>query len=72
MLETQALGGALTPGAAADWGHAADGLMQRMIGQERTSSRVDDSRQTGQVLRQAEKFLADIGAAAAGLSQRGA
>lgn len=62
MLETRALGQALPPSAAAEWGRAAEGLMQRLIGRERGQPPGEDGWHSGRVLRQAEKFLAGIGA----------
>jgi hypothetical protein len=62
MLETRALGAALPAGVAAEWGRAAEGLMQRLIGQERDQPQ-EPGRRSGAVLHRAEKFLADVGAA---------
>jgi hypothetical protein len=68
MLETRALGRALAEDVAAEWGRAAEGLMRRLLQREFTQGMgqpADRERGlTGRVLRQAEKFLSDIGAVA--------
>ena len=60
ILETRAVGGALRQDAAAEWGRAADGLMQRMLTQETPQEK--ERRLTGRVLRRAEDLLGGIDA----------
>lgn len=62
ILETRAVGGALRPDAGAEWGRAADGLMQRLLTQE--TPQEEDRRRTGRVLRRAEDLLGEIDAVA--------
>jgi hypothetical protein len=62
ILETRALGGALQPDAATEWGRAADGLMQRLLTQE--TSREEERRRSGKVLQRAEDLLGEIDAIA--------
>lgn len=62
ILETRAVGGALRPDAAAEWGRAADGLMQRLLTQG--TPQEDEQRRMGTVLRRAEDLLGEIDAVA--------
>ncbi|WP_322753662.1 BREX-2 system phosphatase PglZ [Frankia sp. Cas3] len=55
MLETRAAGGALDAATAADWGRAAEGLVQRLLAQEGRAV-------AGKVLRRAEELLIEQGA----------
>lgn len=56
MLETRVVDGALAPSVAAEWGRAAEGLVQRLLGQEGRAV-------AGGILRRAEEILAGQGAA---------
>ena len=63
ILETRALGGALPPDAAAEWGRAADGLVQRLLLQDKPQDEQERTR-AGVVLRRAEQLLGEIDAVA--------
>ena len=63
ILETRALGGALPADAAAEWGRAADGLVQRLLLQDKPQDEQGRTR-ADMVLRRAEQLLGEIDAVA--------